>query len=109
MKTIYRNGDWHFIPTTEKHEENVTHKGSFIFATGEATNHHHVAIVAKPEDMIFTKMPDGSYLVTFHSTARITHPEHSMIQDLFVPAGTYKLLQRREQDWFSLTVRKIID
>lgn len=111
MKKIsLRNGDWTFTPTKDEVKgKEVKHNGSFIFATGEATNHHHVITVPKEEDMTLVKMPDGSFLVKFEKDAVISHPEHSMKNDLIVPAGTYRLNQRREKDWFSLTTRKIID
>lgn len=111
MKNIsLRNGDWTFTPVNQKIEgETIKHDGSFVFAEGEATGHFHKIIVKEKEDMVLSKMPDGSYLVTFKSEATVTHPEHSMKKDLLVPAGTYKLYQRREKDWFSLTTRKVID
>lgn len=110
MKTIKRNGDWNIVSTDEKIKgETIKHKGSFIFATGEATNHHHVITVEKPQDMILTKMADGSYLVELKSEATITHPEHSLKVDIKIKKGTYKLFQRREKDWFSLSTRKIVD
>jgi hypothetical protein len=110
MKHIsLRNGDWTFVPTKEDVEGTIKHNGSFTFAEGEATGHFHTMTVTKPEDMILTKCDDDSYLVTFKSEARVTHPEHSMKVDLIVPPGTYKLKQKREKDWFQLVTRKIID
>lgn len=111
MKNIsLRNGDWSFIPTDEKIiGENIEHDGSYVFAEGEATGHFHKMIVENKDDMTLTKMSDGSYLVTFKKEGRVTHPEHSMKNDLLVPIGTYKLVQRKEKDWFSLTIRKVVD
>lgn len=110
MKKIYRNGDWNIVPLTKNVSgELVKHKGSFIFATGEATNHHHVITVADPEDMVLTKMPDGSYLVELKSQAKLSHPEHSLKGDLVINPGKYRLNQRREKDWFSLVTRRVID
>lgn len=110
MKKLYRNGDWHFVPVKEEIKgELIKHKGSFTFATGEATNHHHVMEVENAEDMELIKMPDGSYLVNFKKEATIKHPEHSLKTDLKVAPGTYRVIQRREKDWFTLSTRKVID
>lgn len=109
MKISLRQGDWSFIPTEGNVTNEIKHNGEFIFAEGEATNHFHAIKVKDKEDMHLTKMPDGSYLVTLTSEATVTHPEHSMKVDLVVPIGTYKLVQRREKDWFQLVTRKVID
>ncbi len=110
MNKIYRNGDWTFVPTKgELKGELQCHKGSYVFAEGEATGHLHTINVGRVEDMVLTKLPDGSYMVRFSSEATVTHPEHSMKSDLKVPAGTYMLIQRREKDWFTLSTRKVID
>ena len=98
------------VSTKEKVKgETVQHLGTFRFATGEATNHHHEIHVKNPEDMLLTKMPDGSYMVELREVGWITHHEHSMKGDLIVQPGRYKMYQRREMDWFSLAVRKVID
>ena len=108
--TGYRNGDWSFVPFAgEITGEKINHnKDEFTFGEGEATNHMHTAHLPK-EDMQFYKQTDGSWLVEFKSEARLTHPEHSMKVDMIVPAGVYKVYQRREKDWFSGAVRKVID
>lgn len=110
MKNIKRNGDWLIVKVEEEFKgKELKHNGSFIFATGEATNHHHVITVKKPQDMILTKMADGSYLVELKNEATITHPEHSLKVDIKIKKGTYKIFQKREKDWFSLSTRKILD
>lgn len=108
-KISLRNGDWSFIPVEEVVTNTIKHNGSFTFAEGEATGHFHTMTVNKPEDMLLSKQADGSYLVTFKSEARVTHPEHSLKNDLIIPIGTYKLVQRREKDWFQLVTRKVVD
>ena len=110
LKKIYRNGDWNFTQVDETLQGEVQkHRGSFVFAVGEATNHHHVITVENEKDMILTKMPNGSYMVELKAKATVSHPEHSLKGDLIVAPGIYKLTQRREKDWFSLTTRKVID
>lgn len=110
MKNIpLRNGDWTFIPIKAKVKNPIKHNGSYVFAEGEATGHLHKITVKEKEDMVLTKLPDGSYLVEFKSEATVTHPEHSVKNDLVIAPGTYKLIQRREKDWFSLATRKVID
>lgn len=108
MKTL-RHGDWTFTPTKKKVKGTEKHKGSYTWAEGEATGHFHTLKVKEPQDMVWHKMPDGSYLVELKSEGIATHPEHSNVTDLIVPAGTYHLKQRREKDWFSLETRRVID
>lgn len=105
-----RNGDWSFIQVNEEIKgELINDSNEFVFAEGEATGHYHKIIVKDKEDMQLVRMPDGSYLVKLIKEARITHPEHSIKKDLLVPPGTYKLKQRKEKDWFTLSTRKVID
>lgn len=106
-----RHGDWSFFPTNKKMtgaKIKLT-KNEYTFAEGEATNHFHTLHVPSVDDMEWTKLDDCSYMVTLHKDGYATHPEHSMKTDLVVPAGTYIVRQRREKDWFSLSVRRVID
>lgn len=106
----FRNGDWSI--TEYKGELSgapLKHAGSFVFAEGEATGHFHTIVAQKPQDLVIEKIANGDYIFVLKSEARITHPEHSMKVDLVVPAGTYRLNQRREKDWLSMTTRKVID
>jgi hypothetical protein len=110
MKQIKRNGDWAFVETKDTPQgEEVKHDGSFIFATGEATNHHHLISIPEVDKMKIWKLPDGSYMVDLREEATVTHPEHSLKTDIKLKPGRYKLGQRREKDWFSLATRKIVD
>lgn len=110
MNISLRNGDWSFIPTTEKLEgELQKHNGEYTFAEGEATGHFHKVIVRNKENMIFTKLANGGYMVELKEEGIVTHPEHSMKSDLVVAPGRYILKQRREKDWFQLVTRKVVD
>jgi len=113
MRKIYRNGDWNLVLISKeeykeaiKKSEILKHGNSFTFAEGEATGHCHTAIVPKPEDMTFHKLPNGSYLVNFTEKAILTHPQHSTLEIL---PSYYRLYKRREKDWFMLAIRKIQD
>lgn len=109
MKKVKRNGDWNIIPTNEiikKKEEK--HNGRYVFAEGEATNHFHTIVAPKPSDFKIMKTKYG-FLLEVDEEVKITHPEHSLKNDLVVAPGRYKLTQRREKDWFSLSTRKVID
>ena len=111
MKTL-RHGDWTFLPINEmpKDAKKIEVKDNkYTFAEGEATGHFHTLHAPKIEDMEFFKMSDGSYVVNLKSNGYATHPEHSMKTDLIVPKGMYRIFQRREKDWFSLSVRRVID
>jgi hypothetical protein len=106
----YRNGDWTFIKIGKcEIAKPLNHDGEFTFAEGEATGHFHKIIVSDKRDLILTKTATGDYILSLGSEATITHPEHSMKKDLKIPAGFYRLQQRREKDWFANTVRKVID
>lgn len=106
----YRNGDWTFSKYEGELEgKPLKHRGSFVFAEGEATGHFHTIVVDRPEDLTIVKTVTGDYIFTTKSKATIMHPEHSEKVDLEIPAGTYRLNQRRERDWFSMTTRKVVD
>lgn len=109
-KISWRHGDWSLVPFDGQMtgEKIIHNKDEFTFGEGEATNHFHIAKLPKG-DMQWYKQADGSWLVDFKSEARLTHPEHSMKVDMIVPAGKYKVYQRREKDWFSGAVRKVVD
>lgn len=109
--TGYRHGDWSFIPFEGKISgEKINHKSNdFTFGEGEASNHYHTATLSKIEDMQWYRQEDGPWLVEFKSEARLTHPEHSMKVDMIVPAGVYKVYQRKEKDWFQMVTRKVQD
>lgn len=111
MKTSLRHGDWTFYPTNKKQtgEKIKLTKNEYTWAEGEATGHFHTLHTSNIEDMEWTKLPDGGYMVTLHKDGYATHPEHSERVDLVVPAGTYIIKQRREKDWFSLVTRHVID
>ncbi len=106
MKNIKRHGDINFLPSKKLDGEEIKHNGSFVLAEGETTGHCHVITVPKVEDMILTKLPDGSMLVTLKSEAKVTHEEHKTIK---VKPGIYHIGREREKDWFSLSVRRVID
>jgi len=111
MKTL-RQGDWTFSPIRQvlKEARKITLKDNkFTFAEGEQTGHFHTLVVPTVDDMEFYKLADGSYIVKVKKEGYATHPEHSTKHDLVVPVGTYHLKQRREKDWFSLAVRRVVD
>jgi len=110
MKNIKRNGDWIFVETNEDMTgKELKHNGSYVFAEGEATGHLHTICVPNIEDMTITKLPDGSYMVDIRKQANVTHPEHSLKKDITLSPRRYKLIQKREKDWFQLATRKVLD
>ena len=109
-KISLRHGDYTFVPVKRVEGTKIETKGNtFIFGEGEATGHMHTLHVPHMDDMEWYKQADGSYIVTLKKDGYATHPEHSMRTDMIVPAGTYKVYQRREKDWFSLSTRRVID
>jgi len=82
------------------------HNGSFILAYGEKTGHHHTISVAEPSTMEIRELPNGNFILDLKAKATIKHQEHLDIQVL---PGIYRIGREREKDWFSLSVRKVID
>lgn len=83
----------------------INHTGSFILALGEATGHHHKITVANPDDLEIRQV-EGGYILTLKSEATIEHQEHLPI---ILTPGKYRTGHEREKDWFSLSVRRVID
>lgn len=103
---IYRHGDLSLHPIEKVEGELVKHNGSFVLAEGETTGHKHVISVPQLEDMEIYRTTDGGMIMRLKREATISHEEHKIIK---VPAGDYKLYNEREMDWFSLSVRRVID
>jgi hypothetical protein len=105
MKNI-RHGDVNLQPVEKIEGEIVKHIGKFVIAEGETTGHKHVITVENPNDMEIRKMSNGLYAFILKSEGIITHEEH---KTLIIPPGTYKEVREKEMDWFSLSVRRVID
>ena len=115
---IYRHGDWllEAVKDIAKDAQEVTKDAlgktastSFTFGVGDATGHNHVAIVNDITKMKWYRASDGGWYVSLSEEAKLTHPEHSMVKDLVIAPGTYRVRQAKERDWFSLTTRRVID
>ncbi len=99
-------GDIPCFPFEGKVEgQKINHNGSFVIALGEATGHHHRISVINPDDMEIRKVV-GGYILTLKSEATIEHQEHLPI---VLAPGKYRTGHEREKDWFSLTVRAVVD
>ena len=88
MKAL-RNGDFCIKATKEKvPKEGILckHNGSYCWSIGMATNHSHTLVVDEPKSMKVYKLPDDSYMVVTTKEVKITHPEHSLLTDLTLPA-----------------------
>lgn len=110
MTNVFRNGDWSITKYEGSLEgDKLKHQGKFVFAEGEATGHFHTLVVDKTQDLTIVKLPNGDYVFEAKSTIKVTHPEHSMKTDLEIPAGIWRLSQRREKDWLQMVTRKVID
>lgn len=106
MKTQhYRHGDLTLHPCKEIQGKEVKHSGSFVLAEGETTGHKHTIVAEKPGDLVINQDKNG-YYITLLSKGTITHEEHNTIH---VEPGTYRMYNEREMDWFSKSVRKVID
>lgn len=106
MKNIYRHGDIPIHPIKEVEGKKVRHDGSFVLAEGETTGHKHVISVQSVDDMEVRRASDGGYFLTLRTEATVSHQEHKTIR---LAPGTYRVGKEREKDWFSLSVRRVID
>ena len=102
----FRHGDISLQPCEKVEGELLKHNGSFVLAEGETTGHKHVLTVPNLDDMEIYKLPDGGMIFRLKAESTLTHPEH---KTLTIPIGDYKMSNEREKDWFSLSVRKVVD
>jgi len=101
---IYRHGDVNLIQSElpEGVKEEFT-GNSMVIALGEQTGHNHTLVAERP----FTAyQKEGVRYLRFDFPTKIQHQEH---KELTITPGTYRQDQERETDWFSQTVRKVID
>lgn len=115
---LYRHGDFLFEPIKQvaKDAIKVTKDAlnkplgkSFTFGVGEATGHNHVAVVEDITKMEWFRAADGGWYVKLAEEAKLTHPEHSIVKDLVISPGIYRVRQAREKDWFQNVTRRVID
>lgn len=101
----YRHGDVNLVPEAIPAEAVTEYEGRrFVAQEGETTGHKH--LVATKERPFAVRTYQGERYYDFPEGATITHEEH---RTLSIPPGTYKQRQEREKDWFSLSVRQVID
>ena len=106
MHNIIRHGDVSFYPTELPKTAKLVKKTSeFTFAFGETTGHNHT-MVAEPACQFKVMEVDGQRYYVIDAPVKLTHPEHKTI---ILDPGTYIQNQEQEKDWFSLSVRKVID
>jgi hypothetical protein len=106
MNQLLRHGDVALIPA--KLPKGVKGKllTELVIAFGETTGHNHT-LTAEPETKFkVVETSDGTRYFVLNKTAQLTHPEHKTITVL---PGVYVQGQEREKDWFSLSVRKVVD
>lgn len=104
MKTI-RHGDipLHKIDKLPEGLIEVKHKGEYVLAEGETTGHMHRL---RSNDMkVYTDSFGERYLV-MGEIGEVSHEEHKTLK---VGKGIYRVGKEREVDWFSQSVRKVID
>lgn len=101
----YRHGDVdiHGIEKLPKGLKEVKHSGSFVLAYGEVTGHKHVISGAGLQ--IFQDDKGRTY-IKVPQKAEVTHEEHRKIEIL---PGLYEQKQEREFDYFSNSVRRVVD
>ena len=87
--------------------EKVKETKSLVLAEGETTGHKHILDVPNLGDMDVYKLVDGSWLLSLKKDGVIIHEEHGNI--VLPQMQDYIVYKKREKDWFSGAVRKIID
>lgn len=106
-RLTYRHGDLTFHQIEEFIVEDIIkHNGKFVLAHGEQTNHKHVIVTERPEDLIISKTEDGRYFFELKAPGKVSHEEHKTIE---IMPGKYEMKREREYDWFSMSSRKVID
>lgn len=98
-------GDITFVPIKSIKGIKEKHGASITVGYGTATGHHHVLSVKSPKDMEVTKVGDV-LMLDLKKEAVVTHEEHKPIK---LAAGKYRIGHEKEKDWFSLTVRAVVD
>lgn len=99
-------GDVTFNKTASVQGNEIKHSGSFVLALGEKTGHKHVITVERPEYMSVFKTVKGEVYLELRMAGIITHEEH---QAIVLDPGIYRVDKEREMDWFSKSVRQVID
>lgn len=99
----YRHGDIFFRKVEKVEGNEVRHNGSFVVAEGETTGHKHVV---KSQGMEIRQTADGRFYISLTEAGTLSHEEHKTIT---LPVGDYEVSNEREKDWFSISVRKVVD
>jgi hypothetical protein len=102
----YRHGDIALHAVEKGEGEIIKHSGSFVVAEGETTGHKHLIKVANPADLIIRKDAFGNMYFQLLKEGTLSHEEHKTIK---IAPGIYKEVREREKDWFSLSVRRVVD
>lgn len=105
IKTI-RHGDipLHKIDKLPEGLTKISSKEEHILAEGETTGHMHRLKCAEKVDMFTDTF--GNRYVAINGKATVSHEEH---KTLIIDPGVYRIGKEREKDWFSLSVKKVID
>ena len=118
MNHIYRHGDWLFEPVKGiatsaiealKDSLGKAPSASFTFGVGEQTGHNHVAVATYITKMKWWRGADGGWYADIRESVTLTHPEHSLVKDLVIAPGLYRVKQALEYDHFQHAVRAVID
>ncbi len=113
-----RSGDHYFIAIDEKdvpkNLKKIKHGKTFVFGTGEASNHHHI-IVADREN-VFDIMRDeaGTEYYQIKGDVKLMHTVGNSLdvadhKTITQKPGWYVHVPEREVDIFSKVVRKTVD
>ena len=106
MKKInYRHGDvlLHEIKELPANLKELKHDGNFVLAYGAVTGHKHLIISS---DMKIYEDDNGRYYIKLDNNAELKHEEHKTI---VIEPRIYEINFEQEKDWFSNSVRQVID
>lgn len=111
-----RSGDHYFhkIKKLPKNLKEVKHSNKFIFGVGEASNHNHVIVCDRPQDLIIKQDNNGLYYFNLLASAKLMHVEGDSMKTaeheiITIQPGIYKQVPEREVDLFTQTTRRVVD
>ena len=84
----------------------IKHNGEFILVRGEHTGHSHRVLTQKKTDVNFFRDNEGRYIMEVVKPVNLVHEEHKTIT--FTP-GIYIQEQEQEFDYFTKSIKKVID
>jgi len=109
MNYAIRHGEVFLQPVTKVPNGEVSEHNTFIVGHSE-TGHHHV-LESKQKFTVTTDEIDKAFLyITLFEPGKLVHKKTvNRHNDLFVPAGTYRVINKKEYNPFTQAMEKVWD